>query len=80
MRRSGPGFLQLFSVSSCLQAVEQNAQRGPQQPAHRQPVTALLPASGAASRLLLFSYCDLIPLIRNPIAPAIDYFETIYFT
>ncbi|MBA9088145.1 hypothetical protein FHR92_004641 [Fontibacillus solani] len=34
-----PGFLQLLSSGSCLQAVDRKAQRGPQQPASRQPVT-----------------------------------------
>lgn len=65
-----PGFLQLLSPSSCLQAVCRRTQRGPQQVTCSPPVTAPKPASDAASRLLLFSCCNRIVAIRNPIAPA----------
>jgi hypothetical protein len=50
-----PGFLQLLSASFCLQAVERKAQRGLQQVAIQQPVTAPKPASDAASRRSFFS-------------------------
>lgn len=43
------GFLQLFLQLLVCKAVEWERQRGPQQPAPRQPVTALHPASDAAS-------------------------------
>jgi len=65
-----PGFLQLLSWASCLQAVDRKAQRGPQQVTNQQPVTAPKPASDAASRFLFFSRSHRIPLIANPIAPA----------
>jgi len=64
-----PGFLQLLSSGSCLEAVDRKAQRGLQQPALRQPVTTLQPASDAASRFLLFYYSHWVLTVTNPIAP-----------